>query len=74
MSAPLTGKGQWKTVFIQDSRTFQPPIKIGNSELTPELLDELAEVAGFIKFLREYDPNWEKLYAAYKVTKRLEGT
>lgn len=64
--------GQWKATSLNDHSPFKPVIKIGHTEMSSEMLDEMIDAMGFIKFLRTHDRNWEALYTTYRVTKRLE--
>jgi hypothetical protein len=63
---------KWVATSDYDYNSLQPTIRIGKHEITPDVLDNMLETAEFIQFLRAHDLNWEQLWQAYKVTKRLE--
>ncbi len=48
-------------------------IRVGNVELSEAMLEELLEVAEFIRFLRAKDSSWESLWTVFKTIKRLES-
>lgn len=63
---------RWFSEISAHHDSFKPVIRIGNAEVSEAMLEEMLEVAEFIRFLRAKDPSWEQLWTVFKTIKRLE--